>query len=180
VPAPPLGGTSEGRLHIAKSRFGSPGTIGLFFDGPSGTFQADPSGGLTADQKRVLEAIQGGVRSGNAIAKEAGLKRARVEPCLRVLRARNLIDAHNNLIAQVSQGTSQQVFPEPPQNGVCPGNTSELFPARETVGVSPSEKVFPGVGKRAVSSVTVSPPYRGETGNTVDPTGQDDGEGEAF
>ncbi len=162
VPAPPLGGTSEGRLHVAKARFGSPGTIGLFVDGPSGTFQADPAGGLTADQRVVLEAVQAGARSGNAIAKDAGLRRSKVDPCLRALRARNLIDANNNLLDAASH--------LPRQNGqnaaTLPGNTSEVFPGAETVGASPSEKVFPGIGKQAVSSRTVSAPYGGGTGNT--------------
>ena len=162
VPAPPLGGTSEGRLHVAKARFGSPGTIGLFVDGPSGTFQADPAGGLTADQREVLKAVQAGARSGNEIAKDAGIRRAKVDPCLRALRARNLIDANNNPLDAASH--------LPRQNGKnaapLPGNTSEVFPGAETVGASPSEKVFPGIGKQAVSSRTVSAPYRGGTGNT--------------
>lgn len=162
VPAPPLGGTSEGRLHVAKARFGSPGTIGLFVDGPSGTFQADPAGGLTADQREVLEAVQAGARSGNEIAKDAGLRRSKVDPCLRALRARNLIDASNNPLDAASH--------LPRQNGQnaapLPGNTSEVFPGAETVGASPSEKTFPGTGKQAVSSRTVSAPHRGGTGNT--------------
>jgi hypothetical protein len=162
VAAPPLGGTSEGRLHVAKSRFGSAGTIGLFFDGPSGTFQADPAGGLTADQRAVLKAIQGGACSGNAIAKDAGIRRAKVDPCLRALRARNLIDAGNNFL-----DTASHLLRQNAENAaMLPGNTPEVLPSTETGAGSPSEKVFPGTGKQAVSSRTVSAPLRGGTGNT--------------
>jgi phage/plasmid primase-like uncharacterized protein len=170
VPPPPLGGQSEGRLHVAKSRFGSAGTIGLFFDGPSGCFQADPAGGLTEDQRAVMEAIEDGARSGNAIAKEAGIRRVKVEACLRVLRSRNLIDAHNNLTGE----SRKQDYNSTKNAASLPGNTSKACPDSETVGDSPSEKVFPGTGKQAVLVDGVSPPYRGKPGNTGDPNNSND------
>jgi hypothetical protein len=170
VAAPPLGGTSEGRLHVAKSRFGSAGTIGLFFDGPSGTFQADPAGGLTADQRAVLEAVQDGARTWDEIGKGAGLRRNKIGPCLRALQARNLTDGQNRPLTSAS--------PKPRQNGpidtTLPGTSSQSVPGGALVLPFPSVSTVPGPGTGAAAFPVSSPPYRGELGtaelgNRTDP-----------
>lgn len=170
VAAPPLGGTSEGRLHVAKSRFGSAGTIGLFFDGPSGTFQADPAGGLTADQRAVYEAIQDGARTWNEIGKAAELRRNKIGPCLRALQARNLTDGQNRPLTSAG--------PKPRQNGpintTLPGTSSQSVPGGALVLPFPSVSTVPGPGTGAAAFPVSSPPYRGELGtadlgNRTDP-----------
>jgi replicative DNA helicase len=91
VPTPPLGGKSEGRLHVAKSRFGTTGTVGVIFDGPTGTFESDPSGGLTEDQRMVLDAILAGAKTWNEIQSASGLRRQKIGPATKALQARGLI-----------------------------------------------------------------------------------------
>jgi replicative DNA helicase len=170
VAAPPLGGASEGRLHIAKARFGSAGTIGLFFDGPSGTFQADPAGGLTVDQRAVLEAVQDGARTWDEIGKAAGLRRNKIGPCLRALQARNLTDGQNRPLTSAG--------PKPRQNGptdtTLPGTSSQSVPGRALVLPFPSVSAVPCPGTGAAAFPVSSPPYRGELGtaelgNRTDP-----------
>ncbi len=91
VAAPPLGGKSEGRLHVSKSRFGTVGTVGVIFDGPTGTFEEDAEGGLSIDQRAVLDAINEGAKTQDEIAKAAGVRKAKVGPALRALQDRGLI-----------------------------------------------------------------------------------------
>ena len=92
VGAPPLGGKAEGRLHVAKSRFGTLGTMGVVFDGPTGTFAEDPTGGLTEDQRAVYEAIMGGAKTWDEIQEETGgMRRQKIGPAIKALQARQLI-----------------------------------------------------------------------------------------
>ena len=91
VPAPPLGGSSEGRLHVAKSRFGTVGTVGVIFDGPTGVFSYNPQGSLTEEQAAVFAAIRGGATSQGAIASRCCLRKATVGSAVRALLARQLI-----------------------------------------------------------------------------------------
>jgi hypothetical protein len=91
VAAPPLGGKSEGRLHVAKSRFGTVGTIGVIFDGPSGAFEQDAEGGLTIDQRAVLDAVNEGARTQDEIARAASIRKQKIGPALRALQDRGLI-----------------------------------------------------------------------------------------
>jgi phage/plasmid primase-like uncharacterized protein len=92
VGAPPLGGKAEGRLHVAKSRFGTLGTVGVVFDGPTGTFEEDPTGGLTEDQRAVYEAIMGGAKTWDEIQEETGgMRRQKIGPAIKALQARQLI-----------------------------------------------------------------------------------------
>ncbi len=91
VAAPPLGGKSEGRLHVSKSRFGTVGTVGVIFDGPTGTFEEDAAGGLSIDQRAVLDAVNEGAKTQDEIAKAAGVRKAKVGPALRALQDRGLI-----------------------------------------------------------------------------------------
>jgi hypothetical protein len=173
VAAPPLGGTSEGRLHVAKSRFGSAGTIGLFFDGPSGTLQADPAGGLTADQRAVLEAIQDGARTWNEIEKSAGLRRNKIGPCLRALQARNLTDGQNRPLTSTGSKPRQSG----PIDAKLTGTDLPTVPARELALPFPSVSTVPGARTAGTGAAVFrdgSPPLRGEPGtaelgNRMDP-----------
>jgi len=87
----PMGGTSSGRLHVAKSRFGVQGTVGLLFDGARGTFTEDPAGGLSEDQGAIYEAIKAGAKTWDSIAEAVGIQRQKIGPALKALQARNLI-----------------------------------------------------------------------------------------
>ena len=89
----PLGGSAAGRIHVAKSRFGAVGTVGVRFHGPSGTFTLDALGSLTADEREVYEAIEEGAET-----KEAGLAKVKrkvqtVVRLLPTLQSRGLISS---------------------------------------------------------------------------------------
>jgi replicative DNA helicase len=87
-----LGGSSTGRLHVAKSRFGTLGTVGVRFHGVSGTFAEDALGSLTADQREVYDAIEGGATS-KALVLEAVRRRTDyVVQMIHDLVARGLIE----------------------------------------------------------------------------------------
>ena len=87
----PMGGTSSGRLHVAKSRFGVQGTVGLRFDGARGTFTEDALGSLTDEQRDVYDAIADGANTYAEVAKVVERRKQDVCRIVGVLERRSII-----------------------------------------------------------------------------------------
>jgi hypothetical protein len=87
----PLGGTSSGRLHVAKSRFGVQGTVGLRFDGARGTFTEDALGSMTDEQRDVYDAIADGANTYVEVAKVIERRKQDVCRIVGVLERRGII-----------------------------------------------------------------------------------------
>jgi phage/plasmid primase-like uncharacterized protein/KaiC/GvpD/RAD55 family RecA-like ATPase len=162
VPRPPMGGRSEGRLVIAKSRFGACGVVGVSFDGPTGRFAEVAGGGLTDRERAVLTAIEGGASGQGAIAKAAGIRKADVGHIIRALRSRGLMPGSGSGTSDgedqanfSATGTSSQAVPAPePGNGfpsVGRGSRSGTGPhgwdsGSHPVGVKPEPEESPDRG----------------------------------
>ena len=87
----PMGGTSSGRLHVAKSRFGVQGTVGLRFDGARGTFAEDALGSLTDEQRDVYDAIADGANTYAEVSKVVERRKQDVCRIVGVLERRGII-----------------------------------------------------------------------------------------
>lgn len=85
------GATTTARIHIAKSRFGVAGTVGLTFDGAIGLFTADPTGALTSGQQEVVDSIREGATNAGDVARGVGRRRADILATIAVLRTRGVI-----------------------------------------------------------------------------------------
>jgi len=93
----PAGGEAAARLHVAKSRFSAGGTIGLTYAGATGIYTPNAAAALSDDQREALIAIDRGVTSNAAVAKEMGVRRARADLLVAALRARGLIEPGRGL-----------------------------------------------------------------------------------
>ncbi len=88
----PLGGSSNCRLHIAKSRFGGEGqTIGLKFIGARGMFEEDPSAALDDNQRDVFEMIGSGAGTVEEVARGLQRRKQDVTDVIDLLARRGLI-----------------------------------------------------------------------------------------
>jgi hypothetical protein len=157
VPAPPLGGTSEGRLHVAKSRFGTVGTVGVIFDGPTGVFSYNPQGSLTEEQAAVFGAIRGGATSQGAIASRCCLRKATVGSVVKALLARQLIGTNplRALDVQIDKVALAGRFAEQ-FDARSPGTVPGSFPSVPDALFS-REKLVPDPGTNPVGETLVPP-----------------------
>jgi hypothetical protein len=161
----PLGGSSAGRLHVAKSRFGAVGTVGVRFHGPSGTFRLDALGSLTADEREVYEAIEAGAETKEAVLAKVKRKVQTVVHLLTALQARGLIDSRPYRVRQQS-----------PEQGVIdaesalitaerPGTSGNGFPdATSQTTLTDDRLKVPMAGNLPTGGTKGSPPV-GRTGN---------------
>lgn len=85
------GAKTTARLHLAKSRFGTTGTIGLSFDGAIGLFTSDAAGAMTTGQREVIDAIRDGATTAADVAREVGRRKSDVLATIAVLRTQNMI-----------------------------------------------------------------------------------------
>ncbi len=157
VPAPPLGGTSEGRLHVAKSRFGTVGTVGVIFDGPTGVFSYNPQGSLTEEQAAVLAAIRVGATSQGAIASRCCLRKATVGSVIKALLARQLIGTNplRTLDVQIDKVALAGRFADQ-FDARSPGTVPGSFPSVPDTLFS-REKLVPDPGTNPVGGRLVPP-----------------------
>jgi hypothetical protein len=157
----PLGGSAAGRIHVAKSRFGAVGTVGVRFHGPSGTFTLDALGSLTADEREVYEAIEEGAETKEAVLAKVKRKVQTVVRLLTTLQSRGLISSR-----------PYRVIEQPAQRGnnaknasidvERPGTSGNGFPdaASQTTLTDGRPKV-PGPGTRPIGGTKGSPPIGG-------------------
>jgi hypothetical protein len=172
----PLGGSAAGRIHVAKSRFGAVGTVGVRFHGPSGTFTLDALGSLTADEREVYEAIEAGAETKEAVLAKVKRKVQTVVRLLTALQARGLIDSRPYRVRQQS----------PEQGGIDtesasitagrPGTFENGFPdATSQTSLADGNSKVPSPGTRPIGRTKGSSPI-GESGNLSFSAHQDEGE----
>jgi replicative DNA helicase len=75
VPKPAFGCASDGRLIVAKARFGGVGAVGMRFDGPTGKFTELAEADLTGDERAVLDAVRAGAKTQEDIARAVGCRK---------------------------------------------------------------------------------------------------------
>ena len=93
VPKPALGCASDGRLVVAKARFGGVGAVGMRFDGPTGKFTELAEADLTDDEHAVLDAVKAGAKTQDDIARAVGCRKDAIGPILDRLAQVGLIGA---------------------------------------------------------------------------------------
>jgi hypothetical protein len=147
----PMGETSGGRLHVAKSRFGVQGTVGLRFDGARGTFVADVVGSLTAEQRRVYEAISGGAETYDDAAKAAELRKKDFCRVVKVLVVRGIITTNPLKISP--QNPSSAAMRPGTGSGTGSGNLAQIE--------SPTVRGGSGLGNPPARKSERFPPLRG-------------------
>ncbi len=90
----PLGGSSNARLHVAKSRFGATGTVGLRFHGASGRFTEDQLASLAPDQRAVFDAVEAGATTYDDLRAAVAMNKQKTLQIVKALTARRLIDTN--------------------------------------------------------------------------------------
>jgi len=105
------GGTTTARLHIAKSRFGTTGTVGLTFDGAIGLFTVDRAGTLTLSQQEIVDAVREGATTAADVAREVGRRRADVLATIAVLRTQGVLGIRPLRVVQRPSSESSRWVP---------------------------------------------------------------------
>jgi len=104
------GGMTTARLHVAKSRFGTTGTVGLTFDGAIGLFTVDRAGTLTVSQQEIVDAVRDGATTAADVAREVGRRRADVLSTIAVLRTQGVLGTRPlRVVQQPSPESSRRV-----------------------------------------------------------------------
>lgn len=86
-------GWRAARFILAKSRFGSPGIMGMRFHGSSGRFEASRTSALTEFELAVISKILSGTHSSaNSVAKSMVKNRPKVLQTVRALQALKLVE----------------------------------------------------------------------------------------
>ena len=87
----PLGGSAPARLHIAKARYATTGTIGFRVEGATGIFTQDDSASLPLELQEALDCIRDGATSIEDLRERLGVAKATAAALVRKLETRRLI-----------------------------------------------------------------------------------------
>jgi hypothetical protein len=101
----PLDGSTVGQIHVAKSRFGTVGIVGVVFEGAIGEFRCDERQSLSELERAAYDAIAGGADTKDAVrAKLTGSSAAKTA-AIRSLKMRGLISANPYRVNRVIDPT---------------------------------------------------------------------------
>jgi replicative DNA helicase len=104
----PLDGSTVGQIHVAKSRFGTVGIVGVVFEGAIGEFRCDERQSLSEIERAAYDAIAAGADTKDAVrAKLTGSSAAKTA-AIRSLKMRGLISANPYRVIRVMDHTETE------------------------------------------------------------------------
>ena len=101
----PLDGSTVGQIHVAKSRFGTVGIVGVVFEGAIGEFRCDERQSLSEIERAAYDAIAAGAETKDAVRTKLRGSSAAKTAAVRSLRMRGLISTNPYRVIQVSDAT---------------------------------------------------------------------------
>jgi hypothetical protein len=171
----PLDGSTVGQIHVAKSRFGTVGIVGVVFEGATGEFRCDERQSLSEIERAAYDAIAAGAETKDAVrVKLKGSNEAKTA-AVRSLRMRGLISTNPYRVIHVSEAT------ETVSNDIEQRRTRgpDADPPSKQVTFADGEHGSGPSRPRTGSTVRVRPPIGADTDPPESPErGNPDGEGE--
>lgn len=171
----PLDGSTVGQIHVAKSRFGTVGIVGVVFEGATGEFRCDERQSLSEIERAAYDAIAAGAETKDAVRiKLKGSNEAKTA-AVRSLRMRGLISTNPYRVIHVSEAT------ETVSNDIEQRRTRgpDADPPPKQVTFADGEHGSGPTRPRTGSTVRVRPPIGADTDPPESPErGNPDGEGE--